>query len=269
MVGDPLDAWLADFERHLRVANRSPETATVYLRSVRQLLDHVRASHPVDQPADITARDVESWALAMTEAGRSESTRRVRLLAARVFFAWVRAEPDSGMTRNPAAAVPLPTVHDVPRPMPTLDDVRAVLKTAAGARLVDVRDTALLLLLVDCGLRRSELVSLDVEDVDVRAAQILVRRGKGGHARLVATGDRATLATSRWIRVRRRHPGAGEPALFLSTRPDASGSRRLTPGAVAVLLTRRCAQAGVPAITPHLLRHLWAHSLAASGVRET
>jgi site-specific recombinase XerD len=105
--------------------------------------------------------------------------------------------------------------------------------------------------------------------VDVRAAQILVRRGKGGHARLVATGDRATLATSRWIRVRRRHTRAGEPALFLSTRPDASGSWRLTPGAVAVLLTRRCAQAGVPPITPHQLRHLWAHSLAASGVRET
>lgn len=44
--------WPADFERRLQAPNRAPETIKVYLRSVRQLLEHVRASHAVDEPFD-------------------------------------------------------------------------------------------------------------------------------------------------------------------------------------------------------------------------
>lgn len=267
---DVLADWLADFERYLRVANRAPGTVAVYLRSVRQLLDHAQACHPVAEPADVTRRDVEGWALAMAEAGRSEGTRRVRLIAASVFYSWLADEPGSGVQANPVRGVPRPTVPEVPRAMPALDDVRALLRACEGRTFVDLRDAAVLLVLIDCGLRRAEAASLDVPDVDTSAARILVRKGKGNRARLVAYGDRTALALSRYLRVRRRHPAAASAPLFVPTRPSADGSWRLSPGGVGLLLTRRCAMAGIdPPITPHQLRHLWAHSLAAAGVRET
>lgn len=261
-----LDVWLADFARHLRLSSRSPETSKVYVRSVRQLMAHLDR----EDPASVTRTDVESWALELAEKGMAESTRRVRLLAVRVFFAWLLEEPATGVRTNPALKVPLPTVPDKHRRIPPVEDVLAVLKTCDSKSYVDLRDACLLLILIDCGLRRAELAALDVEDVDQARQLVTVQHGKGNRQRRVAYADRAGLAMSRFLRSRKQHRAAsGQSAVFLSTRANDSGSWRLTPGAVALMLERRCLLAGVPKIQCHELRHLWADRLARAGMRET
>lgn len=265
---DAWDDWLRDWTYSIRAQHR-PQTVTVYLRGLAQFRAHLAAHHPdVRGPEDVSRRHVESWLAALALDGRGPATRRVRLMTLKAFYGWLIAEPGVDLEHNPtvgvrAPDVPLPPVDVVPD-----DHLRAVLATCATGTFVDLRDAAIIRVLVACGLRRGELCSLDLDDLDLNAATFVVA-GKGGKPRLVSIGGtRTALALSRYLRVRRRQPGAAEPALFLSTRPDRRGSYRLLGGGVAEMIRRRCELAGVPVFHPHQLRHTWAHVNKVAGLSD-
>jgi integrase len=135
---DPIEDWLADFERDLRVANRAPGTSKVYLRSPRQLLEHVRASHAADQLSDVPRPGRDGW--------RPRWPTSARWTRPGVSGCWLLACPSTGSSSTPAFGVDA--------------------NPAAGLRLP--RANAIVLTLLECGLRRAELASLDVEHVNPR-----------------------------------------------------------------------------------------------------
>lgn len=257
------DDWLFDWSAHLHQGRLAAETAKVYLRGARQFVAYLIENYPdaAANPANVRRRDVESWLGYLTREGRSPATRRVRLMGLRVLFAWLKAEPGSDIAEDPTDGVQPPTVPLEPVPIVPNEAVTAMLKTCDdSARFVDLRDAAIIRLLYAAGLRRAELVGTDVEGLDLRACALYVL-GKGNKPRIVSiSGTKLHLGLSRYLRLRRRHPGAADPALFLSTRVSDSGSWRLTGGAVALILHRRAKQADVEPIHPHQLRHTWAHA---------
>ena len=117
--------------------------------------------------------------------------------------------------------------------------------------------------LYGCGLRRSEVVGLDLSDVDLVARTLLVRDGKGGQNRLLPLPDTAAVAVKDWLALRRtllRGPDHGE--LFIGQRGD-----RLSPDAVNLVfhyLNRRRGP-DVRHVYPHLLRHSIAVHLLRGG----
>lgn len=259
-------------EWRLTLNTISEPSRVVYLRSIRQFADYLAQAHPdVVAPAQLGRRHVDGWMVHLTAAGRSEGTRRVRLIALRLFLDYLVAEPDIPITANPAGNVALPSPKDHVVPVIADEDLAVLLAvTDSGSpSFVDRRDTAILRVLIDTGCRRGELAGIDVTDLDLRAQDIRLRRTKGGHERLVPIGAKTSLALRKFMRARDQHPGATSPALFISSRRTRGGDWRLSGGAVAEMLGRRCAQAGLPAFHPHQLRHTWAHDLLAHGAQES
>ena len=220
----------------------TPATSEVYLRALRQFLRYLDQHHPgVRSADDVTRQHVEGWMAALADKGLAPATRSVRLKSLSKFFDYVESETGHP---NPCSKVARVRVEAPLVDVPTDATIRQLLAVCDGGKgFTDRRDAALIRLLADAGLRREEAVSLDLDDLDLPGRAVLVRKGKGGKPRMVAIGDKTALALSRWLRARKASPSSTGPALFLSTRGG-----RLTGGAVAMMLDRRCEDAGLPPI---------------------
>lgn len=266
-LGQWQDEWELVLTHERPVA---PLSRVTYLRAVRQLREYLAEHHPeVTTPGQVTRRHIGAYLTAMAEAGRSDNTRRIRLKSLRLWFGYLAGEPDSGVTSNPAAQVDLPDEKLPPVPIIPDKDLATLLRTMGGSTFVDRRDTAIVRLLLDTGVRRGELVGIDLEHVDLRLQEIALFRTKGGRPRVVPFGGRTTLALRKYLRVRERHVAAAtEAALLLSIRADRTGSYRMTGGGVGEMIARRCEAAGLGHIKPHQFRHTWADDLLSSGANE-
>jgi integrase/recombinase XerD len=166
----------------------------------------------------------------------------------------VEADPSEGVARP---KVP----KNLPRPLP-LEDVEAILAAPPQGDVAGIRDRAILETLYGAGLRISELVGLDVDDVDLEEGSVRVL-GKGSKERVVPLGSMATAAVEAYLR--RARPALARdssgPALFLNLR----GGRLTRQGSTGIL-KNAAARAGVTKrVTPHTLRHSFATHLLEGG----
>jgi Phage integrase family len=122
---------------------------------------------------------------------------------------------------------------------------------------------AILRLFADTGLRLSELAHLTVADVDLDE-HVAVVLGKGRRPRAVPFGAKTTAALDRYLRLRGRHKVAAEPALWLGP----NNRQAMTVNGVGQMVRRSGAEAGIPELHPHMLRHTFAHSWLAEGGNE-
>jgi site-specific recombinase XerD len=125
------------------------------------------------------------------------------------------------------------------------------------------RDAALMAVLYGGGLRRSEVVALNLTDYQPETAELRILHGKGRKERAAYVTNGVKLALNAWLAVRGSEPGP----LFWPA--DGRGrplvNRRMTDQAVLMLLRRRAAQARVPAFTPHDLRRTFVGDLLEAG----
>jgi integrase/recombinase XerD len=124
------------------------------------------------------------------------------------------------------------------------------------------RDTAMVLVLASTGIRAGELLGLGVDDVNFARETITVI-GKGSKLRIVALLPQPADAVDRYLRVRRKHTHRHETALWLGEKGPLgySGLRQM--------LERRCVDAGLDPINPHLLRHRFAHIARVKGMGDS
>jgi integrase len=277
---EDLEELWSDFRRSLQRRNRSPRTIGVY----REKFDMfwrwaLAAGEPLD-PADVDHLVLNRWndwmlATPATRNGKpimvtdpttgervpkllEASTRRIAFRNLRPFFSWYAREFD---VANPFDRADTPgDDQPVPIPVVDLDQARRLLAVCQGKGFIERRDTALLLVLADTGARLGELVNLKVDDWD-RRSDLLLLDGKTG-MRAVPVGTATGEALARYLRLRKSHPDAALPALWLG------GKGRLSESGVAQLLRRRCEEAGIPRINPHRFRHTWAHEFRAAGGSE-
>lgn len=242
---------LAGYEEHLSAQrDLSANTVRSYVGDVARLLDHL-ARRSGSQPHDLDLATLRSWLAQGRTRGHSRSTTARHASAARSFTAWLRRSeltPEDVGQRlvSPKAHRTLP---DVLAP----EQARALVETAAGAEEpAQLRDAVVLELLYASGIRVSELVGLDVDDVD-RGRRLLRVLGKGSKERSVPYGLPAERALDAWLtrgRPALATPGSG-PALLLGLRGrrlDAREARRTVHAATSGV-------PGAPDIGPHGLRH--------------
>jgi site-specific recombinase XerD len=155
-----------------------------------------------------------------------------------------------------------PIVPANPVPVVPADGLKRLFQACAGKSFEARRDTALIMLLLDTGARRAEMVGLKLSDVDLDLDVLLVL-GKGRRERTLPFGRKAGEALDRYLRARGRHKHAELPWLWLGQRG------RLTEWGLVLMLRRRGAEAGLPGLHPHQLRHTFAHEWLVQGGAET
>jgi integrase/recombinase XerC len=256
---------VAAFARHLAdERDVSPHTRAAYGRDVRDFaafLSREFLSRPEVRIAasEIDVLAVRSYLAHLRARGLGRSTIGRHLSALRTFLAFLRR--DGSVAANAARAVATPrTEKTLPRTL-SVEEAAAVVEAPDDDGRTGTRDAALLELLYATGLRVSELVGLDLADVDLSSRQLRTL-GKGRKERIVPFGEKAAAAVRAWLKVRPRpKTGRDADALFLGP----SGTR-LTDRTVRRILNRALAAAGVARhASPHALRHSFATHLLSAG----
>jgi len=247
--------------------NASPHTIRNYRSDLVQFLRFLKQGKP-EAEIDIKSVDtlrVRAFLAFLFEKERKKSSIARKLAAVRAFFKFLCREREIG--ENPAARVATPKLaRTLPRIM-TEEELNGMLdqiaRVAKVGDMVLVRDYAILELLYASGLRVSELVGLDLRQVNFGDGMLLVR-GKGRKERIVPFGSRAKDALMNYLPVREKilwERKTGSQALFLNLR-----GKRLTTRSIDRLLKKYVRKFG-PHIkaSPHSLRHAFASHLLTEG----
>lgn len=247
-----------EFELSLRAANKSPATVKTYGTAVRQFAAFLDERGMPAEAVNIRREHVEAF-LEHLLATRSASTAKTRHGGLAVFFNWL--VEDGELPESPMAKVRAPAVPEQPVPVLTDDQVRALLRVCEGRDFAARRDTAIVRLFLDSGMRRSELANLALDDIDFDMGVATVL-GKGRRYRSSPFGSKTALALKKYLRERSRHAHASSPRLWLGKMGP------LTDDGVQQMLERRGAQAGIEGLHPHQFRHTFAHSWLSQGGNE-
>lgn len=243
----------------------SSHTLEAYRRDLRRYAAYLR-SRGVREPRRASEENIRGFLAELSEAEygdgkryRASSVARA-LAAVRSFHRFLVREGEVSV--DPAEAVARPRVpRNLPRPL-SVDDVAALVAAPGGQDPVGLRDRALLETLYGAGLRISELVGLDVDDVDLEAGSVRVV-GKGSKERVVPIGRYAVRALEAYL-VRGRPSlaaRASRGALLLNQRGG-----RLTRQGCTNIVKAMARRAGIrKRVTPHMLRHSFATHLLEGG----
>ena len=217
-----------------------------------------RLGHP-ESPREYAVPHVYEFLGALRERGASPGYQHRRHREVKTCFSWLKRM--DFVEENVFAKVPLVRRPTVMKPPFTPDQVTALLETQDRASLTGCRNYALILVLLDSGVRASELIGIELEDVDWAERRVLIRHGKGAKERAVGIGERTADALRAYIEgFRSDVPGR----LFLTSKGDAMRGA----GTLEVLLRRIGDRAGVAKVHPHRFRHTFATWAIESGARE-
>lgn len=214
-------------------------------------------------PEKITPTLMRRYLAHLGERGLKRNTLLRRLSAWRSFFRFLCRE--GILTSNPLRTVASPRrERHLPRVLYQAEAKRLI-EAAVPSNPLRLRDRAILEVLYGSGLRISELVALNVEDLDLGSRHLRVL-GKGAKERLVPIGSFAQDALKAYLEYGRplllQHQGNGnEPALFLNR-----AGRRISARGVRGIIKAYAARAGIQSrVTPHTLRHSFATHLLDGG----
>jgi site-specific recombinase XerD len=248
----PNELHWTGFRRSLRAARRSENTIMAYHRDLADLAWY----HAGKDLADLRKIDCQEYFAQRLER-LAATTMAIRFRSQRAFFNWMVAEEIIDV--SPMKGMKEPSVDDVPPPIVEDADLKTLLKVCNGTTFEERRDHAIIRLFCEAGSPRvGEMAGVRLEDLDLRSDEVTVR-GKGNKTRKVPLGPKAAQAIERYVRVRAKRPNAvTSPMLWLSTLRTGP-TDFLTVSGISQMLERRCAQAGIPKIHPHQLRHTAAH----------
>ena len=240
------------------VEGKARSTIRGYRESLTRLQEvGARLEFPAEVEA-FTVQHVYAFLGALRERGASRAYQHRLHREVKAFFSWCKRF--DVITENVFARVPLVKLEQqIVQPFST-DDVRRLLAAINRGVRAGTRNYALVLFLLDTGVRASECVSVRLDDVDWERGRVRVLHGKGQKQRWVGIGERARAALTDYLLVR----GEAAGPLFLSER-SGKGLHSL---ALNVLFTKLGQQAGVTHVHPHRFRHTFATWAIRSQARE-
>jgi len=242
----------------LRQRNASAHTIKAYAGDLENFSQYVgtRGWDKIDHLA------IRGFLSHLYEKGLGKTSVARSLAAVRSLYRWLAQE---GMVeQNPAALVSTPKLpKKLPR-VPTIEEMNSVLdgKMPEIAAFPE-RDALMLELLYGCGIRNSELIGINLDDIRVSSEAVLIR-GKGKKERYVPFGDSVTAALAQYLLARQKLLGTKRTntnALLVNLRGD-----RLTTRSVGRIIKKIAVAKGLsPDVHPHTLRHAFGTHMLEEG----
>lgn len=250
---------LKKYETYLRGAKGASEnTIEAYMRDLRQFGNWLTA-RGVRSYASTDSAAAGEYVAYLGACGKSTSTVTRTLASLKCFYAYLwsagkcSANPFDGIT-PPKAEKKMPLIL-------TSDEIDLLLSQPKPVDFKGYRDRAILELLYAAGVRVSELIALDVSDVNLTAG--FVRVGETGHERMIPIYGAAVTAIGEYLRLGRSKIAImpGETAMFVN-----SGGTRMTRQGLWKMLKKYQEQTKIgKEITPHTLRHSLATHMLQNG----
>lgn len=253
MTPDALETMVEDWLAACELRQLSPKSLEVYRGYTRRLVRwHRETGRAFDAPS------LRAW---YAERARSTSPRSLDHLMT-VTRALCRFGAESGhLPSDPAAAIPRPVLPEREQPAPFTREEAA--RLASAARAAGRRDAALFAVLLDCGLRASELCALTLRDISwTPNGGALSVAGKGRKRRGVPFSQTTRVALRAWLRERGEAP---EDAPLFVVRRGLRTGQALRRHTLQVITARWGEAAGVAHVHPHRWRHTAAVTLLNNG----
>lgn len=247
---------VAKFIRALQERNASPHTVKAYTNDLAGFAEYVGPQGW----GDIDHVLIRGYLSSLYDRGLSKTSVARSLAALRSLYKWLAQEGE--VEQNPAALVATPKLpKKLPR-VPTVEEVCNVLDAGMPEESAFAeRDLVIMELLYGCGIRNSELIGINLDDVRWSNEIILVR-GKGKKERYVPFGDSAAEAVRAYLPARKKVLEETKRGLEKALLINLRGSR-LTTRSVGRIVKRIAVSRGLsPDVHPHTLRHAFgAHML--------
>ena len=253
-------SFVRSWVRSLRARNLSPKTVKTYREAAEGLGTYLART---DGPRDlgwILREHVEGFIVHLLDTS-TDSTANNRYRSLQQFFKWALAEGE--IQADPMALMRAPVITEKEIPLVPDDTLKKLLKACAGREFTELRDTAIIRVLIDTGVRREEVASIPLDDLDLDTDSVTITR-KGRRPATLDLSAKTCQALERYLRARSHHPLARRPELWLGEK--ARGP--LTADGIRQMLDRRCDEAGIPHIHPHQFRHTAADYAMKSGMSD-
>lgn len=262
-MASELTALLEEFAADLAVGKGfSPNTVKAYTSDVSDLASFMESKNQ-NEISDLDLELVRDWLWRVSEKGLSKTTLARKSASVRAFTAWLykngNLDSDPGLKlRSPKASRTLPKVVSREAMSGIFEKLEP---SATPDNPAAIQDLLMVELLYGSGIRVSELVGLNLEDIDY-GRKILRVTGKGNKQRMVPYSDPAGDALATWIRVGRPQfeNEVSQSALLINSRGKRVGVRQVYALVASLLSDTAVGQAG-----PHALRHSAATHLLDGG----
>jgi integrase/recombinase XerD len=252
-----IESDIEEYLLWLSVHNYATTTIGDRRRYLGYLVDFL-AARLVTECADVSAGDLQAYQERLFAHRKRDGqplsfgTQAQRLIPIQQLFAWLTRT--GAIDRDPAVDLTTPRPdRRLPEATLSAPEMSALLACPRVTRPLGLRDRSVLEVFYSCGLRRGELISLRIRDVDFDRGTVFVHHGKGGKDRYVPIGERALFWLRLYLELARPifDPAAGTPVLFLS-----SVGTPLCPDWLSRKVRRYLADAGIDKRgSCHLLRH--------------
>lgn len=246
----PISRLLEEYEVDLRSRNKSGYTIRGYSEKLLAFEIWVKQKEGAGTVEDVSPPIVKRYILSLRQRGLQSSSIQAHVRVLKTFGRWLFRE---GYTvENPLERVQLPSVEKRLVVPLTPEEKEIILSHLDQSTDLGCRDTAIIRIMLDSGLRLSEVVNLQVRNADLRSQSVKVM-GKGGKERKVGIGLATLKALRRYIYNFRPDPEDGVDNLFLTRQ-----GRPLKPGTLKLFFTRLAQRTGIERLHAHLLRHTFA-----------
>jgi integrase/recombinase XerD len=252
-----------------QVEGKSPKTISWYRAFLLKFLTYLEANQFSTDLGEITRDQVRAYIRYLQIEAKnprngkplSGATVQGCVRTLKVFFSWAVREEYIPINRFSGVRVPKAQTKIINTFSP--EQVKALLQCCRESNKNGSRNSAIILLLFDTGIRVSELVNIDVDDVNLNEGTIKIRVAKGGKERMVPIGSLVQKALIKYIHFSRPKPLTQQiTKLFLNASVMPLGAN-----GIQILLRRYGKEAGLTSVrvSPHTLRHSFAKNYIMNG----
>ena len=243
----------------------SPATIAYYRARLAPFVEFCSTNNI--SPETITARNLKHFFAEINETYSSWHTRNGTYTVVKSFMCWLYAEHYIDKDVFARAMIKRPRKPKLVKRTVTMKHVTAMMQAAINeGTVISTRNIAIMVLLLTTGLRRKELASLQLGQIDLDTGWIFVT-GKGGNQRVVPLNADAVTSLQHWLAVR---PETKDKAVFTTLRADNRGGayHEMKPDNINDILIKYRDLAGISSaisVSPHKWRHAYATFLARGG----